>query len=83
MIKIFPAAAFGPNYIKQLKGPIDNIDFVAVGGVKLQTTKDYINAGCCAIAIGASVIKKQWVENSNWNEITREVKKYKIEIQTP
>ncbi len=76
MIKIFPAACIGIDYIKQLKGPIDNVDFLAVGGVRVNNIKDFVAAGCVGIGIGGSVIKKEAVENADWQSITNEIAKY-------
>ncbi|MCK5565613.1 MAG: bifunctional 4-hydroxy-2-oxoglutarate aldolase/2-dehydro-3-deoxy-phosphogluconate aldolase [Planctomycetes bacterium] len=81
MIKIFPAACIGVDYIKQLKGPIDNVDFLAVGGVRVGNIKDFVAAGCVGIGIGGSVIKEEAVENADWQSITSEVAKYVNEIR--
>lgn len=70
MVKIFPASAIGIDYIKALRGPIDDVDFVAVGGVRPDNINDFFSAGCIAVAIGASVIRKDLVENRNWPAIT-------------
>jgi 2-dehydro-3-deoxyphosphogluconate aldolase/(4S)-4-hydroxy-2-oxoglutarate aldolase len=76
MVKIFPAAAIGVDYIKQLRGPIDDVDFVAVGGVRPETIGEFFAAGCCAIGIGESAVKKEFVEKENWGAITETVKRY-------
>ncbi len=76
MVKIFPAAALGLDYIKQLRGPIDNVDFVAVGGVRPETLGDFFAAGCIAIGIGESAVKKEFVEKGDWQAITENVNKY-------
>ncbi|MBW8000817.1 MAG: bifunctional 4-hydroxy-2-oxoglutarate aldolase/2-dehydro-3-deoxy-phosphogluconate aldolase [Planctomycetes bacterium] len=76
MVKIFPAAELGTNYIKMLKGPIDHIDFVAVGGVRANTIADFINAGCVAIGIGGSVINNDWIQTNNWSAMTDAARQY-------
>lgn len=79
MVKMFPAAAIGVDYIKALRGPIDNVDFVAVGGVRTDNIADFFKVGCVAIAIGGSIIKKEFVEQSNWQAITDGTREY-VEI---
>lgn len=69
MIKLFPASALGPEFIRQIKGPVDDIDFVAVGGIRLNNIKDFLDAGCVAIGIGGAVLKKDAVENSDFDSI--------------
>ena len=76
MVKIFPAKEIGVNYIKALRGPIDDVDFVAVGGVRPDNIKDFLAAGCMAIAVGESVVSKKAVESCDWDIITQTAKKY-------
>ncbi|MGA2092484.1 MAG: bifunctional 4-hydroxy-2-oxoglutarate aldolase/2-dehydro-3-deoxy-phosphogluconate aldolase [Sedimentisphaerales bacterium] len=76
MVKIFPAAAIGVDYIKQLRGPIDDVDFVAVGGVRPETIAEFFAAGCVGIGIGESAVKKEFVEKGDWKAITETVKRY-------
>jgi 2-dehydro-3-deoxyphosphogluconate aldolase/(4S)-4-hydroxy-2-oxoglutarate aldolase len=76
MIKLFPAAAIGIDYIKQLRRPIDDVDFVAVGGVRPKNIKDFFAAGCCAIAAGDSIAPKQYIAKSDWKTITEIARKY-------
>lgn len=76
MIKIFPATALGPDYIKMLKGPIDDIDFVAVGGVRPANVADFMAAGCVAIGIGGSIFKPEVIKNKQWHKITAAIQEY-------
>ena len=76
MVKIFPAAALGPDYIKMLKGPIDDIDFVAVGGVRPANVADFMAAGCVAIGIGGSIFKPEVIKNKQWHKITAAIQEY-------
>ncbi|MDD5634522.1 MAG: bifunctional 4-hydroxy-2-oxoglutarate aldolase/2-dehydro-3-deoxy-phosphogluconate aldolase [Candidatus Omnitrophica bacterium] len=76
MVKIFPAEAFGPSYIKQLKGPYDKIKMMAVGGVNLGNIGEYFGAGADAVAFGASVFKKEWLEKKDFKSIGKLIKEY-------
>jgi len=81
MVKIFPAAALGPDYIRQLRGPINNIDFVAVGGVNLDNIEQFIVAGCVAIGIGGSVIRPEFIQGCEWTRITQAARQYKEKVE--
>lgn len=76
IVKVFPAAAIGIDYIRQLRGPIDDVDFIAVGGVRLQNIGDFIEAGCVGIGIGGSVIRDEIVSNRNWDALAAEARLY-------
>ena len=57
MVKIFPCGpAGGPAYIKALRGPLPNIEYVPTGGVTLETTPAYFRAGAAAVAVGGELV---------------------------
>jgi 2-dehydro-3-deoxyphosphogluconate aldolase/(4S)-4-hydroxy-2-oxoglutarate aldolase len=76
MVKLFPAGQMPVGYIKALQGPIDDVHFVAVGGVRPHNIAEFFKAGCAAIGIGGSILKSEWVESGNFRAITEETKKY-------
>lgn len=57
LIKIFPADAVGgANYIKALKGPFPNIEFMPTGGVNLTTIRGFFEAGAVAVGVGSNLV---------------------------
>jgi 2-dehydro-3-deoxyphosphogluconate aldolase/(4S)-4-hydroxy-2-oxoglutarate aldolase len=76
MVKIFPASALGVNYIKALRGPIDDVDFVAVDGIRPENMAEFFAVGCVAIGIGASVVRKEFIEKGDWRSITETAQRY-------
>ncbi|MBE0536037.1 MAG: bifunctional 4-hydroxy-2-oxoglutarate aldolase/2-dehydro-3-deoxy-phosphogluconate aldolase [Phycisphaerae bacterium] len=76
VVKIFPASAVGPGGIRQLRGPIDTVDFLAVGGVNLDNIGEYIAAGCIGIGIGGSVIRRDIVARRDWPALAAEAARY-------
>lgn len=42
LVKIFPARAFGPKYIRDIKGPLPQVEMMAVGGVSLENARDFL-----------------------------------------
>lgn len=56
-VKIFPCGNVGgAKYIKALKAPFPQIEMVPTGGVNLETCADFLNAGACAVGVGAELI---------------------------
>lgn len=66
LIKVFPANT--PKYIKTLKGPLNNIPMIAVGGVKISNKDKFIESGCNAVCVGASFF--QFKPDGSFNEKT-------------
>ena len=46
VIKIFPAGAMGPGYIKDLLGPLSQLCLMPVGGVNLENAAAFIRKMC-------------------------------------
>lgn len=76
MVKIFPASALGVNYIKALLGPIDDIDFVAVDGLRPENMAEFFAVGCVAIGKSASVVRKEFVDKGDWKAIADTARRY-------
>lgn len=55
-VKLFPASAVGPGYLKQVAGPFPQIPMVPTGGVSAGTAGDWIAAGAVAVGMGGWLI---------------------------
>ncbi len=62
LVKLFPAAPFGPDYLRQLLGPFPNLKVVATGGIGASNAASYLAAGAVAFGVGSSIAKPRWAE---------------------
>jgi 2-dehydro-3-deoxyphosphogluconate aldolase/(4S)-4-hydroxy-2-oxoglutarate aldolase len=70
--KVFPALYLGgPDYIRTLRGPIRDVPMLAGGPVPLDTIESYLDAGCIAVNLGASLALPDLVRSEQWEEIGR------------
>ena len=77
MVKIFPAGPVGgPKYIKALKGPFPQIDFVPTGGVNLETTPEFIKAGAAAVAVGGELVDLKALREGKLEVITSNARQF-------
>ena len=76
MVKVFPAGVFGPEYFKEIKGPFNDIELLACGGVTPSNMKEYFSSGASAVSFGAGVFKKEWILDKNFKNIEEAIKKY-------
>ena len=74
MVKIFPAKFFGPAYFREIKGPFNDIELLACGGVSTENIEEFFESGAGAVAFGASVFRKEWIEARNFEKIGECVK---------
>ncbi len=76
MVKVFPAKFFGPQYLAEIKAPFAEIELLACAGVTPDNLGEYFANGASAVAFGASVFKKEWLENKDYQSITGAIKAY-------
>jgi 2-dehydro-3-deoxyphosphogluconate aldolase/(4S)-4-hydroxy-2-oxoglutarate aldolase len=76
-VKIFPCDNVGgAKYIKALKGPFPQIDFIPTGGVNLNTAADFIAAGSSALAVGSELVDKTAVAKKDFGIITANAQRF-------
>src|SRR5262245_31270101 len=58
ILKLFPmeATANGPAYLKALRAPLNDIEFVPTGGVSPENIADYARAGAVAVGLGSNLV---------------------------
>ena len=75
-IKIFPADALGPGYIKALLAPLPHLRIVPTGGVDAHNVADFLQAGCAAVGVGSSLVSTKILQHADWPELTRRAREF-------
>lgn len=57
LVKLFPADALGPGYLRALRAPLDDIGFVPTGGIDPETIGAFHAAGAAAFGVGSYLVK--------------------------
>jgi len=55
-VKIFPAQTVGAGYLKHLRGPFPDLEAIPSGGVDLEATREWLDAGAVAVSIGGPLL---------------------------
>jgi 2-dehydro-3-deoxyphosphogluconate aldolase/(4S)-4-hydroxy-2-oxoglutarate aldolase len=69
-VKLFPSASLGIGYIKELQGPLGHIPMIAVGGVKEDNIRQFMDIGCHAVGIGGSLVQLDDIRAGRLDVIT-------------
>lgn len=69
-VKLFPANAMGPAYLKSICAPLSHVRILAVGGVDGQNVAEYLAAGAVGAGVASCLFKKEWVQAGQWDRIT-------------
>jgi 2-dehydro-3-deoxyphosphogluconate aldolase / (4S)-4-hydroxy-2-oxoglutarate aldolase len=70
LVKVFPATALGPAYIKDIRGPLPQLRLVPTGGVTKDNAGDWIRAGAVAIGAGTALVDRTAVDERRFDAIT-------------
>jgi len=83
LVKIFPCGPVGgAKYIRALKGPFPQIEFIPTGGVNLETTPEFIKAGAAAVAVGSELVDLKALREGKLDVITSTARAYVEAVRT-
>ncbi len=68
-VKIFPARALGPGYLKDLRGPFPGVRLIPSGGVNAGNAAEFLANGAVAVTAGTDVVPPVTVAAGDWPEI--------------
>lgn len=71
VVKVFPANHFGPRYLKDVLAPMPQLKLTPTGGVTVDTVKDWLDAGACALGVGSALVKKDLIQSGDWKSLTQ------------
>lgn len=74
IVKIFPAGWLGLGYLKDVKGPVNHVKFLAAAGVNEENFADFLKAGYSAAGISGRLLDKKVIAEENYEELTRRAK---------
>ena len=72
LVKLFPASALGPPYLREVLAPVPFLRVVPSGGVSLENAGDWIRAGAAAVSVGSALVSASLVAQGEgaWAELT-------------
>jgi 2-dehydro-3-deoxyphosphogluconate aldolase/(4S)-4-hydroxy-2-oxoglutarate aldolase len=56
-VKLFPASAAGPQMVRELRGPMPQIEIIPTGGVDASNAEAFLEAGAAAVGIGSALVR--------------------------
>ena len=76
LVKVFPARALGPAYIKDVLAPLPGLRLVPTGGVGLDNCRAFLDAGAYAVGLGSALIDPHLVATADWPALTALARRY-------
>ena len=80
-VKVFPCSAMGgAKYIKALRGPLPQIEYVPTGGVNLDTIGEFLAAGCCAVGVGSELIDNETILAERYEVFVERARRFREKV---
>ncbi len=76
VVKVFPATKLGPQFFKDILGPLPQVRLTPTGGVNLENAGEFIKAGACFVGAGGSLVDKRLVAEKKWDEISKMAQRF-------
>lgn len=73
-LKLFPAGDMPLGYVKSLRGPYDQTQYMAIGGITAANAADFIRAGCLGVGLAGALTPKAARDAGDWDACTRAVR---------
>ena len=70
IVKVFPATSLGPQFFRDLRGPLPLVRLMPTGGVTIENAREFLAAGACCVGIGTALVDAEAVEAGDWEALT-------------
>lgn len=54
-VKLFPASSLGPSHVRELRGPLPDVQLIPTGGIDARNAAAFLAAGAVAVGIGSAL----------------------------
>ncbi len=75
IVKVFPATALGPQFIKDVRGPLPQVKLMPTGGVSLDNAGEWIRAGAVAVGVGSALLDAKAIEEGRLDVLTNNARR--------
>ncbi len=74
ILKLFPGNVYGPQFIKDMKGPFPNASFVVTGKCSYENMGEWIKAGASAVGLGSAILAP--ADHGDYAGVTENAKRF-------
>lgn len=75
LVKVFPGGLLGPDYIRQLRGPLPHLRLMASGGVTPDNAADFLAAGAVAVGVGGALVDRRAADRGDYATFTERARR--------
>lgn len=76
MVKVYPATSLGPDYIRDIKAPLNQVKVMPTGGISLDNMNAYFNAGADALGVGSQLFDRKLIQEEDWRGLQNHFRQF-------
>lgn len=81
-VKIFPAQALGPQYVRDVLTPLRHVKLMAFAGVTVENAADFIKAGCVGVGVSGALANRAWIDAGEYDKVAEVARVLLEKVQT-
>ena len=81
IVKVFPATALGPGYIKDVRAPLPQVKLMPTGGVTVDNAGEWIRAGAVAVGVGTALLDAKAIASEDFAVLRRNAEKIVANVE--
>lgn len=81
LLKLFPAPAGGPAWLRSVLAPLPMLPVVPTGGVELDNLAQWFEAGAVGVGMVGDVFRPQWLAAGDFDAIHARVAAFRATVQ--
>jgi 2-dehydro-3-deoxyphosphogluconate aldolase / (4S)-4-hydroxy-2-oxoglutarate aldolase len=82
IVKVFPATALGPGYIKDVRAPLPQVKLMPTGGVTIENAGEWIKAGAVAVGVGSALLDTKAILAGDYGVLRAKAERIVANVQT-
>ncbi|MHA7965798.1 bifunctional 4-hydroxy-2-oxoglutarate aldolase/2-dehydro-3-deoxy-phosphogluconate aldolase [Paenibacillus sp. CAU 1782] len=75
-VKLFPMATLGTGYLREIRGPLNDIPILATGGADLHNIGEYFRSGATAVGLGSKLVNMEWVKEGRHDLLRDQARRF-------
>lgn len=83
MVKVYPAATLGADYLRHVKAPLDGVKLLPTGGITLENLGDFLNAGADGVGVGSPLFRQTFLQARDWDGLAAHFRAFAEQVRRP
>lgn len=75
-VKLFPMGTLGTGYLREIRGPLNDIPILATGGADLHNIGEYFRSGATAVGLGSKLVHMEWIREGRHDLLRDQARRF-------